>query len=56
MTNQLAGNFGCVHSISWRLDDRRAKGDYPRAAGTSEGVERNIVITSWIGRRPTILH
>ena len=49
MTNQLAGNFGGVpfkYLGDWT--DRIAKGELPKAKPPRpQGVERNIVITSW---------
>jgi len=49
MTNQLAGNFGGVpfkYLGDWT--DRVAKGELPKSKPPRpEGVERNIVITSW---------
>jgi hypothetical protein len=49
MTNQLAGNFGGVpfkYLGDWT--DRVAKGELPKSKpARPQGVERNIVITSW---------
>ncbi len=49
MTNQLAGNFGGVpfkYFGDWT--DRVAKGELPKSKPPRpQGVERNIVITSW---------
>src|SRR6476620_7182852 len=49
MTNQLAGNFGGApfkYFGDWT--DRVAKGELPKSKPTRpQGVERNIVITSW---------
>ena len=49
MTNQLAGNFGGVpfkYFGDWT--DRIAKGELPkRKPPRPQGVERNIVVTSW---------
>ena len=49
MTNQLAGNFGGVpfkYLGDWT--DRIAKGELPKSKPPRpQGVERNIVITSW---------
>ncbi len=49
MTNQLAGNFGGVpfkYLGDWT--DRVAKGELPKSKPPRpQGVERNIVITSW---------
>jgi hypothetical protein len=49
MTNQLAGNFGAVpfkYLGDWT--ERVAKGELPKSKpARPQGVERNIVITSW---------
>ena len=49
MTNQLAGNFGgAPFKYLGEWTDRIAKGELPKTKPTRpQGVERNIVVTSW---------
>jgi hypothetical protein len=49
MTNQLAGNFGgAPFKYLGEWTDRIAKGELPKSKPTRpQGVERNVVVTSW---------
>src|SRR3979411_1824704 len=49
MTNQLAGNFGgAPFKYLGEWSDRIAKGELPSSKPTRpQGVERNVVVTSW---------